>query len=180
MILFRRYACLSRTRFLIRPEQVLRNVVLVLFVLASSVVRGQPYLLSADAPKDKPLPVTQQQQDKLNVAIAPLVAQAKATYPDARRRFLAGLPNGATFFVTVKIRDASGLSEQAFIAVQTIDAGIITGIIASEMSLVTRYKAGDAYRVAESEIIDWLIAKPDGTEEGNVVGKFMDSYRPEL
>jgi hypothetical protein len=26
----------------------------------------------------------------------------------------------------------------------------------------------------EPVLIDWLITKPDGSEEGNVVGKFLD------
>jgi hypothetical protein len=29
-----------------------------------------------------------------------------------------------------------------------------------------------------SALLDWLITRPDGTEEGNVVGKFIDTYRP--
>ena len=28
------------------------------------------------------------------------------------------------------------------------------------------------------EVLDWTISKPDGTEEGNFVGKFLDTYRP--
>jgi hypothetical protein len=32
--------------------------------------------------------------------------------------------------------------------------------------------------VSEAELLDWLITKPDGSEEGNVVGKFLDTYRP--
>jgi hypothetical protein len=38
--------------------------------------------------------------------------------------------------------------------------------------------AGDRYATAEAELLDWLIAKPDGAEEGNVVGKFLDTYQP--
>jgi hypothetical protein len=37
---------------------------------------------------------------------------------------------------------------------------------------------GDRYATAETELLDWLITKPDGTEEGNVVGKFLDTYQP--
>jgi hypothetical protein len=28
------------------------------------------------------------------------------------------------------------------------------------------------------ELVDWMIARPDGSEEGNEVGKFMDTYVP--
>jgi hypothetical protein len=30
------------------------------------------------------------------------------------------------------------------------------------------------YSFQESELVDWLISRPDGSEEGNVVGKFLD------
>ena len=30
----------------------------------------------------------------------------------------------------------------------------------------------------ESDVLDWTISKPDGTEEGNFVGKFLDTYKP--
>lgn len=30
---------------------------------------------------------------------------------------------------------------------------------------------------AESMLIDWTISKPDGTEEGNYIGKFLDDYQ---
>ncbi len=34
------------------------------------------------------------------------------------------------------------------------------------------------YSFNEDELLDWLISKPDGSEEGNVVGKFLDTYGP--
>ena len=151
---------------------------LALAAFATSLL-AQPYVLSPDAPRDTPLPENQAQKQKLDTAIQPLVKQARATYPDARRRFIAGLPPGEAFFVTASIRDRSGMSEQVFIAVRTIEAGTISGTIASDISLVQGYKAGDAYSLPEGAIIDWLIAKPDGSEEGNLVGKFLDTYHPQ-
>ena len=32
--------------------------------------------------------------------------------------------------------------------------------------------------LAESDLLDWVIRKPYGSEEGNVVGKFLDTYNP--
>ena len=29
----------------------------------------------------------------------------------------------------------------------------------------------------ESELVDWVITHPDGIEEGNVVGKFLDEWQ---
>jgi hypothetical protein len=44
--------------------------------------------------------------------------------------------------------------------------------------VVRGYRLRDQHAVAEAELLDWLITKPDGSEEGNVVGKFVDTYRP--
>ena len=33
--------------------------------------------------------------------------------------------------------------------------------------------------VPELEVLDWTVSKPDGTEDGNFVGKFLDTYKPE-
>ena len=30
----------------------------------------------------------------------------------------------------------------------------------------------------ESEVLDWTIVHPDGHDEGNYVGKFMEMYKP--
>jgi hypothetical protein len=40
-----------------------------------------------------------------------------------------------------------------------------------------RHKNGDPHTFSESEVIDWLISRADGTEEGNVVGKFLDEWQ---
>ena len=37
---------------------------------------------------------------------------------------------------------------------------------------------GQSYTFPEEDLIDWMVARPDGSEEGNVVGVFLDSYRP--
>ncbi len=43
---------------------------------------------------------------------------------------------------------------------------------------VTGYKEGDEFRISKTELLDWTISKPDGSEEGNVVGKFLETYQP--
>jgi hypothetical protein len=42
---------------------------------------------------------------------------------------------------------------------------------------VKGFKNTDPHSFPESELIDWLISRPDGTEEGNVVGKFLDEWQ---
>jgi hypothetical protein len=150
----------------------------VLSLLIASCLTLAQAQLAPNAPADRPVPVTEDTLSPLERAIAPYVAIAHATYPAAKQRYLAGLPPRHTFFITTRIRDASGKWEQVFIAVNGIKDGQISGTIASDLLLVKDYKRGDHYTFPETDLLDWLISKPDGTEEGNVVGNFLDTYRP--
>jgi Uncharacterized protein conserved in bacteria (DUF2314) len=131
-----------------------------------------------DPPSDQPLPIQAKQAAALDAAIAPYVSQARKSYPRAKLRFLQGLPSGQTFFVTVRLEDSKGHSERVFVRVVEIHGTTVSGSIADDVILVDGFKIGQKYSIDESEILDWLIAKPDGSEEGNFVGKFLDNYRP--
>ena len=147
----------------------------LLLALCSSAVFAQDPQLSPNAPKDTPATVASGALPALEEAIAPYIAEAKRTYPSARERFLAGLPNGQSFFVTTRLHDGSGTFEQVFIGVRSIDNGVITGRVWSDINRVQGYKLGDNYTFTEADILDWLITHPDGSEEGNFVGKYLDS-----
>jgi len=134
---------------------------------------GEPRL-SSQAPADK---VAHADRTTFDEAIAPYVAQARATWPDAKARYLAGLPNGHIFFVTVKLQEGERW-EQAFIRVDRIDGLKIQGRIANQLSLAT-FHANDPIDVTDADVLDWTISRPDGSEEGNVVGKFLDGYTPD-
>ena len=156
-------------------------VILVLLVVTSSFSQEPAPSVSVapNAPKDKPVDATAEQARKIEEAIRPYIEMAKKSYPEARDRFLRGLPPKHSFFVTTRLTDSTGKFEQVFIAVREIKQRLITGQIWSEIHLVPGYKAGDTYSFSEDAVIDWTITRPDGTEEGNFVGKFLDSYQPE-
>jgi uncharacterized protein YegJ (DUF2314 family) len=135
-------------------------------------------VLAPNAPQDQPVDVKgQAATEEYRAAIAPYVAKARKTYPEAKKRYLAGLPAGQSFFVVANLHDGSGAVEQVFIAVAAIQDGRIVGRIASESLAVKGYQMGDPYSFPENDVIDWLITHPDGTEEGNVVGKFLDEWQ---
>ena len=135
--------------------------------------------MSENAPADKPVSAsTDEQARRLEAAVAPYVAQARATYPQAKARYLAGMPPRESFFVTVKLRDTLGHSEMVFLAVDSLARDSIFGRIWNQINVVRGYRLRDRLGIRESELLDWLITKPDGSEEGNVVGKFLDTYRP--
>lgn len=131
--------------------------------------------LAPNAPPDKALTFQEQQLAAFEKAIAPYVKVARETYPGVRARFLQGLPQGQHFFVVARASDESGRWEQIFVRVETIRDGIIAGVVSSQVSL-PGLKLGQSFSVKEGELLDWVITKPDGSEEGNVVGKFLDTY----
>ena len=134
-------------------------------------------LVSPDAPKDQPFDAAGAAAAEYRSAVAPYIEQGRKTYPDAKRRFRTGLPAGHHFFVVTRLRDRTGTTEQVFVAVTGIDGNRITGRIASDIRGVKGYQHGDPHTFPEIELVDWLIARPDGTEEGNVVGKFLDEWQ---
>lgn len=60
----------------------------------------------------------------------------------------------------------------------SIADGAVDGRIWNDPRLIPGYKKRDRIRVKEVDLIDWTLSKPDGSEEGNVVGKFIESYKP--
>lgn len=147
--------------------------------LAGRAAAQRPVTLAPDAPPDRPVSAAQAcQLQAMLQAMEPYVAQARATYPAARERFARGLPERHTMFVTTRLRDRVGRMEQVFVAVDSIRGPVIAGRIWSPVSVVTGYRYRQPYTFADSLLVDWMVARPDGTEEGNVVGKFLDTYRP--
>jgi len=151
------------------------NLAVVMIISIAVVSNAQ---LAPNAPPDKPVQATGDQGRQMEVAIKPYVEQARKTYPEAKRRYLLGLPKGETFFVTAKLADSRGHLEVVFIQVTKIKDDKITGAIASQIGVVAGYKQGDEYTLSEADLMDWTISKADGSEEGNVVGKFIEKYQP--
>src|SRR4051812_18821235 len=88
--------------------------------------KGQEVYVSPDAPKDAPKDVRGSEAvRKFDEAIKPYVEKARKTYPDAKKRFLDGLPPKQSFFVTTRLYDDSGAFEQVFVAVKEIKGGRI-------------------------------------------------------
>jgi hypothetical protein len=162
-------------------KRSLRLLLLVSGLVISGIDNSTASTLPQDrkvppkTPQDRPTDVRGKTEiEEYRAAIAPYVAKARQTYPAAKKRYLAGLPRGQTFFVVTNLHDKTGLTEQVFVAVTGVRDAQITGRIATDNLTVTGYKKGDPYSFPESDMIDWLITHPDGTEEGNVVGKFLD------
>ena len=113
-------------------------------------------------------------------AIAPYVAKARATWPAAKKRYLAGLPEGWGFAVSYRLLQKPNRFEDTFVNVESIKGGTIRGTIGNQLGVVTNYHKGQTIEFPESKIMNWVFIRPDGSEEeGNVLGKFLDHYKPQ-
>ena len=68
--------------------------------------------------------------------------------------------------------------EDVFVTVRSIQEGIVTGTIANDLTRLTNYRNREEISFPESKVRSWVIVRPDGSEEGNEVGKFLDTYKP--
>jgi uncharacterized protein YegJ (DUF2314 family) len=135
-------------------------------------------LLSENAPTDKPHSFKGSEQlVRYDSLIAPYVARARASLSDAKRKYLTGLKEGQAFFLTTRIYDRYGNYEQIFVRVKSWEGAKVSGTIANQLSAVIGFSYGQLITFPESDILDWLITNPDGSEEGNFVGKYMDTLK---
>jgi uncharacterized protein YegJ (DUF2314 family) len=137
------------------------------------------------APKDRPVQTEGNAAIAYDKAIAPYVAKARATWPAAKKRFLAGLPWGWSFAVSYRLLQTDQPTKQerfedTFVDVKEIKGGMIRGTIGNKLGVVTNYHQGQSIEFPESEIMNWVFIRPDGSEEnGNVLGKFLEHYKPQ-
>jgi uncharacterized protein YegJ (DUF2314 family) len=140
-----------------------------------------PSVAFAQRAPDKPVKTAgQTAYDALMKAEPPYIAKARATYTAAKKRYLAGLPPKYRFEVRKRLADpGGGAFEEVFIEVDAIKDGKVYGRIGSELGAVRSYRQWQRISFPESDVLDWTIVHPDGREEGNYVGKFIDTYKPQ-
>lgn len=156
------------------PMKTITSLLLFSVVAVSAQTRNYP-----KTPKDKPVHAEgAEEMTDTERAIQPYVAKARKTYPVAKKRFLSGLPPKYLFSLTTKLWDRSHTRfEVVFVVADQIKNGTVTGHLATHTKQPVGYNFGDQISFPESQVMDWTIVHADGTEEGNVVGKFMDTYQ---
>src|ERR1700731_733212 len=90
-----------------------------LFSAATLAAQGDPAPQDNPAPADKPIAEATEDVAKYEAAIAPYIQKARETLPDAKRRYLDGLPKGQILYVTIRLTDPLGRFEQAFVKVNS-------------------------------------------------------------
>lgn len=80
--------------------------------------------------------------------------------------------------MTIRLYGPDKKFEQVFVEVKSWKDQTITGLLSTVPDLVKGHQQGEKLVVDQKDVYDWTISKPDGTEEGNFVGKFLDTYHP--
>ena len=135
---------------------------------------------AALAPVDRPVAGDSSGLECLDSAIAPLIAQSRQLLPDFLRRVSAGLPSGGRPTVTTRLVDAGGRTEQVFVTVDSVRGELFYGRVASPVIFVRGYRVWQPVQISTDRVLDWTISRPDGTEEGNRIGKYLDQLQARL
>ena len=155
-----------------------------LFVISVTALIVSVALAQNGAPPDKPQTIHPgKESEAYERAIAPYVAKARASYPAAKKRFLRGLPPGYTFTVYLSVYQSADKShkeawEDLYVIVGAIKDGKVYGRINNRPLRLTKYRLGDPVRFPESRIMNWVVLRPDGSEEANELGNFIDHWKP--
>jgi len=135
---------------------------------------------TAEQPPDKPISVTARGKTSFDEMIAPCIVMARKTLPAAKTRYLAGLPKDELFYVTVRLSDPDGKFESVFVQVRSWEDEKIRGFIDNEVTLIKSYKKSQTIEVNQADVLDWTFSKADGTEDGNYIGKQIESPKHDV
>ena len=159
-----------------RPGSRLRRLgALIAFPFA--IAASSPCARAADPHVEPNAPVdcaASFERADLQAVVERLSPEAMKRWPTIRSRYLAGLEPGQSLFVTILLEEQGGNSEYVFVAVDGIEADKLRGRIWNDIVAIHGLQRGSSIELTEDAISDWLISNPDGSEEGNVIGKAVD------
>lgn len=64
--------------------------------------------------------------------------------------------------------------------VDSVRGDSIHGHIDSNLDFVRGYRVGQPIVLSTDAVLDWTVSRPDGTEEGNRIGKYLDKLHARL
>ncbi|UPL48828.1 hypothetical protein [Hymenobacter sublimis] len=99
--------------------------------------------------------------------------EARRTLPQARQRYQRGLPASTNFYLTARVLNETATPEAVVILVERWQGSRISGRIL-RLDPNGRATPGPAAEFEEAAVLDWVLVQPNGAEEGNYLGKFLD------
>lgn len=86
---------------------------------------------------------------------------------EVKPRFLRGLEEGERLFVKASFDTSAGGTEWMWVRVQRWEGTKLYGLLDSDPADVPGLRAGAEVSVEEDSLFDYILARPDGTVEGN-------------
>ena len=140
---------------------MLRYASLIMLVCACSQIEPEPRVIS------------RAEYIEISHKMKPHIAKARKTLPLIKQRYQQRLPEGEQLVLTVELYDPDGSFELVPVKVQDWYADQILGSIAGRLFILQSYRQGDYLNFKEDAVADWMITKPDGSKEGDYVGRFL-------
>lgn len=167
-----RFVYRINVRFQLKHREIL--ALLASSLLYSQAVATESPALADNAPLDCTFEITSADFFEIIDAKSP---EAMEEWPEAKSRFLDGLPEKHSLFVTFILFDSEGRTEYVFLIVDSINGDKITGRLWTDVLFVEGFYHGDQFVLPEDTIRDWSISGPGGTEEGNLISKYLHTLQ---
>ena len=110
-------------------------------------------------------------------ALADPVREALRTLPQAKKRFLAGLANGDQFLLSVRVVDTDTSFRQATARVLGWHDSTVQALLLPSAANSVGPTEPTPVSFPETAVLDWMLLRASGREEGNYVGRYTDTAR---
>ena len=115
---------------------------------------------------------------EMSKLIAPYIEKARATFPEVKKKYIAGdyVREKRQLDVQIELTDKNGDREMVFIVVTQCLGNRFQGIIVNDIQLLKEYKNGDTLSFSQDQVKNWVVVDSKGNEEGNFVGKAIEAF----
>ncbi|MBF9223804.1 hypothetical protein [Hymenobacter ruricola] len=110
-------------------------------------------------------------------ALADPMREALRTLPQAKKRFLAGLPTGDQFLLSVRVLATDTSFRQASARVLGWHGNTVQALLLPDAASSTAPVEPVPVSFPETAVVDWTLLRANGREEGNYVGRYIDTSR---
>ena len=110
-------------------------------------------------------------------ALADPQREALRTLPQAKKKFLAGLPDGDQFLLSVRVAASDTSFRQASARVLGWRGGTVQALLLPATAGSATPAEPLPVSFPEAAVVDWTLLRASGREEGNYMGRYTDTAR---
>ncbi len=101
--------------------------------------------------------------------------EAQRTLPQAKKRFQAGLPQGDQFLLSVRVAASDTSFRQVSARVLGWHGTMVQALLLPEEASSVGAAEPLPVSFPETAVVDWTLLRASGREEGNYVGRYIDT-----